>query len=411
MHHVLFITYYFPPAGGAGVQRPLKFVKYLPDYGWLPIVLTVKPQAYPLIDESMEREIPPSVKVIRAPALLLPKKLPWRVRNFIARWLLIVDQQLGWLPFAIHQGLRIINSENISAIYTTSAPYTSHLIGLWLHKLTGTPWIADFRDPWIRNFSRSFPTRFHLKIALRLEETVCRNADSITVVSAPMRDMLLEYHGKCGNIHIITNGYDAADFSDVDTSVTNSLSAFTIVYTGSFYKHRLRPDTFLEGLRNTLNAYHIDVNVIFAGNISARVSRLITALGLSEVVTITGYLPHHRSIEYLMGADVLLLIIGPGPGSEAVFTGKIFEYLAAGKPILALVPPGPAADLIREAQAGVIVPPDDVEAISAAILELYDKWKRGDLRFKPRMDIISRFERRRLTGLLAELLDTISAQF
>jgi hypothetical protein len=187
VRRVLMVAYYFPPLGGAGVQRTLKFVKYLPEFDWQPVVLATKVSDARLRDPSLEKEIPATVSVCRTPALTLPARLPWRLRSFIARWLLLVDEQLGWLPFAVSQGQRMIEEHGVEAIYTTSAPYTSHLIGARLKQRTGLPWVADFRDPWVGNVSSTFPTGFHLELAKRFESQVLQGAERVIVVSEPMR--------------------------------------------------------------------------------------------------------------------------------------------------------------------------------------------------------------------------------
>lgn len=413
LRKVLIVAYYFPPFGGGGVQRALKFVKYLPEFSWLPVVLTVSRKAAHLRDASLEREIPAGVLIHRTPAPFLPQWLPWRLRNFVARWLLLVDQQLGWIPFAVRRGWEVILQEKVKVVCSTSAPFSSHLVGLLLKRTTGLPWIADFRDPWIGNFSSSFPTTSHGRAAEWLEKRVVETADRITVVSEPMRRALLGRHSCLDPERVLTlpNGYDLADF-EWNKPLGQEAERMVIVHSGSFYGRRQTPLHFLQGLQVALNSgslHRPKVRVQFVGNIDRALRRHIGGLGLSDIVQTSGYLPHRQCIGYLLGADVLLLIVGSGPGSEAVFTGKIFEYLAAGKPVLGLVPCGVAADLIAEAQAGVVVPPENVEAIANQIATLYRKWQIGDLDCGGNPEVITRYDRRRLTRTLAETLDAVSS--
>ena len=411
MRKVLFITYYFPPAGGAGVQRATKFIKYLPEFGWQPVVLTVKENRVDLTDSNLMNEIPSDVSVYRTPALLFPGRFPWRVRRWLTSWILLIDQQIGWLPFAVAQGLDIIHNEGIDAIYTTSAPYTAHLIGLRLKIQTGLPWLADFRDPWVGNFSLKFPTRLHEKMVRKLEWQVCYHSSQVTVVSEPMRQSLLTTYPELTPDRVITlpNGYDMADFNDCEL-IKFDANQMVIVYTGSFYGSRRTPVHFFEALRLVLDDGRVPpekIKIYFVGNIPSSVQEQISSMRLNDIIKVTGYLPHHESIRYLLGANILLLVIGAGPGSEAVFTGKIFEYLVTKKPVLALVPPGVAADLLTEAGVGFIVPPDDPHEIAEVLTKLYGSWSQGRLDIAPNMDVIKRYNRRYQAKQLAEAFNKI----
>jgi glycosyltransferase involved in cell wall biosynthesis len=409
MRKVLIIAYYFPPFGGGGVQRTVKFVKYLPEFGWLPVVLTVERQFVHLCDIAMEREIPPQVSVYRTSTVLLPQWLPWCLRKLIGQWLLVVDQQLGWLPFAVHQGMKVIHQEDVQCLYTTSAPYTDHLIGYWLKRRTGLPWVADFRDPWVGNVGNLFPSRFHERIAKWIEGQIALSADQVIMVSEPLRQALLARHPMLNpdRVVAITNGYDLADFVGT-TPFRQETGRFTIAYTGSFYGPQM-PLHFLKGLRLALDNGGIPrerLQVCFVGRKNKVVQTQIESLDLDDVIQLHGYLPHKQAISHLLGADILLLVIGSGADNEMVFGGKVFEYVATGRPVLALVPPkGVAASLVRDAQAGVVVEPEDAQQIADQIAILYERWQRGELESANNQEVIARYDRRRLTAILAEILD------
>ncbi len=411
---VLMVAYYFPPLAGAGVQRSLKFARYLPDFGWQPHVLTVDSKSERLQDAAMKTEIPPSVAVFRTRIAQLPRQLPWRLRNFIARWLLLIDEHIGWYPFAVPMALKLIRSQSLQAIYTTSYPYTAHLIGLALKQRTGLPWVADFRDPWVDNFSAPPPTRWHAQFVLRQESKVVAQADRVLVVSEPMRQLFLAIHPDAppGKLQVIPNGYDPDDFTN-PPAVKQEENRLSIVYTGSFYGKHRTPEYFLRAVRLALDDRRIpagQLRVRFIGNFSASLLDLVAAAGLEQVVEIVGYLPHREAVARLCAADLLLLIIGSGTGSQVVFTGKIFEYLAARKPILALIPPGAACDLIQDAGAGVIVPPEDIPSIARELSALYERWRQGKLAISPNEDVIRRYDRRLLTGRLANILDGLASK-
>lgn len=411
MPHVLFVAYFFPPHGGAGVQRTLKFVKYLPEFQWWPVILTSRTEPS-VLDHSLMDEVDQKIPIYRTPALMMPRQVPWRIRNSIGRWLFLVDEQIGWFPFAVRAGSRIIRRNDIQVIYTTSAPYTSHLIGHRLKQLTGLPWVADFRDSWVGNFARQIPSAFHHKFASNWEERILQNANRVLVVSEPMGSDLLKRHTAIdpGKIEVLTNGFDPQDF-DVSEPVAADPDRFLIVYNGSFYNKLITPETFFLAVKEAIQKGNIPANKLcirLIGKHSEFVSQEIAASGIAELVETIGYLPHKRSLGHLLSADVLLLIISDRPGSEAVYTGKIFEYLAARKPILALAPPGVAADLVRSANAGRVVAPDNVAEISQALVDYYQAWKKGLLISKSDPDIVARFNRRTLTERMAKIFNSVN---
>ncbi|HSJ53228.1 MAG TPA: glycosyltransferase family 4 protein, partial [Anaerolineae bacterium] len=399
--------------GGGGVQRTVKFVKYLPEVGWQPVVLTVRQDYAQVQDHSFGNDIPAGTPIWRTRALLLPRLLPWRLKNLITSWLLLVDQQLGWLPFAVRQGLALARHQQVDAIYTTASPYTAHLVGLQLKRRTGLPWLADFRDPWLGNFAHSFPTSLHERWAGRLERQVVETADRVIVVSEPMREALLARYANLSPHRVLTlpNGYDPADMEGVEP-LGHDPERMVIVYSGSFYGKQQTPFCFLQGLKDAIAAGHLPagrVRVLFVGAMNRDIRQQVESMDLGGSIQVTGYVAHTQSVGYLHGADLLLLVVGSGPGSQAVLTGKIFEYLAAGKPILALAPPGAAANLVREARAGVVVDPEDVGAISAQIALCYRDWERGVLGVTSVPQVVARYDRRQLTATLARSLDCATA--
>ena len=413
MKRVLFIAYYIPPAGGAGVQRSTKFIKHLPEFGWNPVILTVHPDYYQILDPSLNSEIASEIPIHRTSAYQLPAWIPWRVRNWVARWFLVVDEHLGWYPTAIRMGKQLLEKGDINAIYSTSPPPTDHLIAYALKRSTRLPWLIDLRDPWAGNFSRHMPTAFHRRLDARLEARAIRSADQVVVVSPTMREDLLARFPELApeRITMLANGFDKDDFAGV-LPVSLPGDRFSIIYTGSFYRQERTPENFLRALAAALDEGRLPrsrIHVLFVGKFNRQVKEMIEGFGLADLVTLTGYLSHQKSIAYMLAANLLLLIIGGNPASKGILTGKLFEYLASGKPILALVPDGAAADLVHEARAGVVVQPDDIPAISDALVEMYSHWETGDINLAPHPEIIARYERRSLTEKLANLLEVISS--
>jgi glycosyltransferase involved in cell wall biosynthesis len=413
MRRVLVIAYYFPPFGGAGVQRTLKFVKYLPEFGWQPVVLTVKEQVAHLRDLSLEEDIPSSTPIHRTLAVLPPPWLPWRLRNFVSRWLLLVDEQLGWLPFAVTRGKQLVRQGGIQAIYTTSTPYTDHLIGYLLKQQTRLPWAADFRDPWVDNPVLAFASRVHRRLAGQLEQRVFHTADQIIVNTEPACELYRRKYSRLDSGRLITipNGYDPADFVQGVALPPGDPTRFKVVHVGSLYGRRRTSRSFFQALQHMFDTGGLPrdrIEVLFVGNAGKETEELVKAYGMADIVNLIGYVPHRQSVLRLLGADLLLLIPTSGSGSEVFLPAKIFEYLAAGKPILAIASPGAAADLVREAQAGVVVDPEEVGEIAAQITVLYQQWERGELNITGNRGVVARYERYHLTGQLARVLDRIA---
>jgi glycosyltransferase involved in cell wall biosynthesis len=409
MHRVLVVSYLFPPMGGVGVQRTLKFVKYLRDFGWDPLVLTARPPGNGLRDPALLNELPESISVTRTSALLLPQKLPWRMREIFTRWILTIDEQVGWLPFAVHAGQRIIREKNVDLIYSTSAPYTDHLVALRLQKQARLPWVADFRDPWVGNANLHFATPLHRRIIEQKERQVIMRAGHVLVVSPPMADSFTSRikSGAASHFTCLPNGYDADDFAH-NLPAPRERDRFTLVYTGSFYAHGRSSRSILEAFRVAIQSGRIPRQSLclrLIGNIGKATQAWIAELGLGDIVEASGFVPHAQSISHLLAADALLLVIGDAPDSAGVYTGKLFEYLAAGKPILCLANAGVAADLVVNTRTGRFVSPEDVGLITDSLVDMFQAWQAGQLRITPDLELIRSFERKQLTGRLAGIFD------
>ena len=411
MDRVLVIAYYFPPMGGAGVQRTLKFVKYLPQYGWQPHVLTVHESSV-LEDSSLEKELPAELSITRTHILRLPKQFPWRLRNFISRWILIIDEQIGWLPYAKKAARRVISSDNqIKAIYSTSSPFTSHLIAHHLHDQTHLPWVADFRDPWMGNPYMMFPTSFHRKINEDLEKNVFTESDRVILNTESSQNYYVQKYPTlpAKKFSTIANGYDVTDLPSISQDIPTN-SVFTIAHLGSLYQRTRSSEYFLAALHEVIVSGKLPANKIrvrFIGNIDKETQGLVRQFKLGKNVELIGYLSHSQAMSELFAADLLLLIPSYGVGSELFVPAKLYEYLASRKPIICLSDPGETADLVHKARAGMIIPPADIPKIKQQVVNLYQQWERGGIVIDPDLDVISSYERSKLTGRLANLLTEI----
>lgn len=410
MKKVLVVAYYFPPLGMGGVQSILNFCRYLPNFGWTPVVLTVKPIRYFAYAPEFLQEV--SCKVYRSESLdpLRLMKIFRVSEDFgsvrakyqsLSNFLFIPDNKIGWLPFGVNMGIQIIKQESIDVIFTTAPPYTGVVIGYLLKKISNLPLVVNFRDPW-----PYFPyaTLVHQWICEWLKIRVISSADAIIAINEPIRASLLSIHYPLSDIQIIPSGYNPDYFRDIDRGRRSN--KFTIVYIGSFIPPRT-PIYFLKALSDLIADGKIkkdEIRVEIIG-FSGTSSWNIKELGLGGVVIVEGYRPHRYCLERLGSADLLWLMMDEVETGAS--TGKIGEYLGAGKPILATVPDSPCADIVRETNSGIVVPPRDVTAIRDAIYDFYLKHSRNELLFTPIKENIEKYSCVNLTNKLADILDNL----
>lgn len=400
MKKVLIITYYWPPGGGAGVQRWLKFAKYLPLHGWEPVILTVDPESatYPVSDTSLENDIPASVKVVKTPAhdlfRLLAKdksRIPSagfargadnsagrKLLRFVRGNFFIPDPRRGWNSFAFRKACELIRNEAINAIITTSPPHSTQLIGLRLkRKFPSIKWIADLRDPWTdiyyyNQFYQLWPSR---TIDACYEKSVLRSADTIITVGKSLKELFdKKVPGIADKTEIIHNGFDPEDFIGITSRKPDIL---TISYIGTLSD--AYPVSGLLGALKILLKNGRDFRLRFVGSVTNRQTSLIkTSIG-KERTEFIRYVNHKEAVKYMLGSSILLLIIPDHPGNKCIITGKIFEYLSAGRPVLCLGPPeGDAAEILRETGHGATFPYNDDVTICKYIEEASAlKEKRG----------------------------------
>jgi glycosyltransferase involved in cell wall biosynthesis len=417
---VLVVAYYFPPMGLSGVQRTLKFVKYLSNYGWEPTVLTVTPTAYYALDYSMLRELTESgIRTVRTnsvdPTRLFesgkPVKMPHeRLRNFlsaISQAIFIPDNKIGWKHEAIKAGRKLLQEEEFSVIFSTAPPYTCHLIGATLSKEFNIPLVVDFRDSWVDNPLHLYITPFHRMMHQKLEKRVLKTSNRIITINRRIKELMLRRYRFLGynDIAIIPQGYDPEDFRIDDPFKLPVSKKMRITYAGTFYRNRT-PKYFLRALAEMLKErpnLRKKIESVFIGTFRRENLAMIESLGLTDVVKVFGYLDHKSTVRYLVTSDVLWMTIGNGKGEDQISTGKLYEYIGSRKPILGLVPDGTAKATILESGAGKVLDPDDVPGIKNALLEYYGLWEKKNLPEIP-LDYAQGFDRVRLTGELAREL-------
>ena len=372
MKKVLVITYYWPPSGGPGVQRILKFCKYLPHLGWEPIVLTVQNGEYPNIDQSLKTEVESlKIKVFKTKTIepfrifkffTKKKSLPTfelsknkkSIFSNIAYWirmnLFIPDARIGWIPFAVKSAKKIILDNKVDLVFSSGPPHSIHFIGRKLKKDLSIPWLADFRDPWIDLFYYSNHKR--LKISKKLdkimEREILKKADSIVTATNGLRILLKKKIKK--NISVVYNGFDNDDFIGIEKN-NNQNEKIIISYVGTIARSQI-PHNFLQSVKE-INKSGANAFIHFVGDVDPSLFKVIDDYSLGKNVEIIGYLPHNESIKKMLNSSYLLLIIPKAPENKLIVTGKLFEYIRTGVPIIGIGPSdGEASKILEQTKTG-----------------------------------------------------------
>jgi glycosyltransferase involved in cell wall biosynthesis len=387
---VLLVTMYFPPAGGGGVQRPLKFATHLPELGIETHVLAPDDPKWIHRDDELA---PPTLAWVHRARYIGPKgRKPAEelhgtqglervgvYARLAGRRLLVPDENVSWNLTAVPAAIRIARREGIDAIVTTSPPSSVHLVGAAVKRATGIPWVADLRDSVVAH-----PHRHAERLLVRAKEQgehavaklISSYADTIVCVSDAIAAEMRE-RKPAGRVVTIANGSDFDDFAGLEH---RPYERFRITHAGSFFGKR-DPRPFLTALHDS----GLDIVARFLGDFRSTDREWAERLGLGDRLELIDYAPRRRSLELQRDSEALLLLIPDAGGrGKGVLSGKVFEYLAAERPILAVVPPdGAAAALIREAGAGVVVAPDDVEGMVGALQDLHERWRAGSLDAPP----------------------------
>lgn len=442
---VLMIAYFFPPLGGAGVQRSVKFAKYLPEYGWEPIVLTVAGGTHIAYDPSLLDDLPESLHVYRTwafdPEDLRGAWQRWRGhgdtgstpaarpsqaqaisrsdesthawRSWLAHlylglipWVCVPDRKIGWAPYATEMGRRLLGEGQIRVLYSTSSPITSHLVALRLKRQFHIPWVADFRDLWVSFPGHTSVTPLHGRIERSIERRIVLGADRIIANTEASRLRMLQDYPDLSPDRVITilNGYDEDDFRELTGATTDT--HFTLTYTGNLYGNR-NPLMLFQGMRElfqTRPALREKLRLRLIGPLDPKVNAWVHEYDLAEQVECQPYLPHRHALEALSASDATVLI--DAPEFNVNIPGKVFEYLRIGRPILALIADGATATLLRETGGARIVHPSDQGGIAAALETLVEQ--RATTTSGPDPNLVAQFERRVLTGQLAAVLNQVS---
>lgn len=445
--HVLFITYLFPPGMEMGAQACAQISRYLPLYGWRPVVLTVRERHLEDVDPRPDRALPgPVIRTDVLPhAFDVYRHFKARLGLMAAngtngngitslpeargswRWwvlslLAIPDAYTGWIPMAVIRGLTAIRRYRIEHLFSSGPPWTSHVVALVLARLTGLPWTAHFRDPWtgpIREIARLKPVSARsARIEAALERLVLRRATSVVCVTEQHARLLRQLHPDIppGKFTSIPNGFDGQEWQGIGAgkAARSAETQFVISYAGTLYNRR-SPVPVFRALKSLVDAgvvapgwIRIDLfgRCDQAGN--RHVRELAEECGLVHQVRITGPLSRPEALRRMARSNLLLLL---AEGLTLQVPGKTYEYMRAGRPILALAPEGPVAELLRVTGGAWVVDPSDELQIEAAIREAYTAWEDGRPLPGPDPNAVSQFDRRVLAARFADLFDRTTRDF
>jgi galactitol-specific phosphotransferase system IIB component len=422
---LLIITYYFPPAGGPGVQRWLKFVKYLPEFDIQPIVYVPENPTYPIIDEGLVSQISDKVIVLKNKILepyqlasvfsknktkkissgIFPQKKKQTFLDKTFLWvrgnLFIPDARVLWVKPSVSYLEKYIRENNIDTIVTSGPPHSLHLIGLELKEKLNVKWFADFRDPWTTiGYHKALRlSNYAAKKHKKLESKVLNTADTIIVTSKTTKAEFEAITNK--PISVITNGYD---IENVEKQTLDT--KFTLAHIGSFLSDR-NPPFLWECLVELLNEIpdfktHLEIKLI--GAVSQEVLDAISQFNLTEYLNLLGYVSHHEAIAHQKKSQVLLLIEINSEDTKSIIPGKLFEYMVSNRPIIAIGPQGSDfADIIKETNTGVFFDYSEKAKLKSVILDFYNQFLEGKLQSNGVG--LQQYSRKNLTKQLAQLIN------
>ncbi len=447
---VLMAAYYFPPLSGSGVFRSIKFAKYLPLFDWEPTVISTDrpPNGWNFADQSQLKEIPEGMEVVRIPdgistgretslngdrvqAILgfLRSVLRFspeadrifsqlsQSREGVMQLLTFPCGALAWAYDVVQYIEKNIDLDSFQVVYTTSGPSSAHLIGFYLKQKYGIPWVADYRDQWTFNpYGAAYdPNNMGQRFLFELESVLLHQADcNLTVENSVVQAYMEQFDLPREKIVSITNGYDEEDFVALRVPQERT-DKFTINYSGLIYTATQSIVPLFKAIRQLEDEKKIDTqNVCFrhVGVTTQNDTEIGKRFGLEHIIAQTGYLSHHEALQANLNANLLLLLVGDELKLKPVYTGKFFEYLRSGRPILALAPKnGAVAQVLRESGHGEAFLSTQIPKIKKMILREYQKWEQGKAAELLHSPVIERFERKVLTGQLAEVLATVNNKF
>ena len=416
---VLIIAYYFPPMGLSGVQRTVKFAKFLPKYGWKPTVLTIEPTGYYAYDNTLLKEAEEAgVKIVRTRSydvnrilkkqgvIKMPSERMRKVLQFFGDLFFIPDTKIGWKSPAVKAASALIEQEHFDLLFATAPPQTDFLIGATLKRKFEIPLVVDYRDAWLDYPFKYFPTPLHRMWHTYLEKRVLKAADRVIVTHRRVKESILRRHKNVdyNEVIIISQGYDAEDFPSTSVEKYAKPVKMKMAHAGTFYAER-NPAVMLRAFANVLQAnpkIRGRIELHFVGNAREEDRQLVRKLDLQNAVHFLGYVPHRECIKQIVESDVLWFVID----NDYQTPGKLYEYFGSRKPIIASVVDGYTKQIIKESGAAMCLPLKDIAAHEHAILEQFMRFEHKKLE-RVSETFASKFNRLMLTADLAKQFELL----
>lgn len=438
---VLCVAYFFPPLGGVSVARMTAFVRHLPEVGWRPVILAPRGTTYPLRDPAGLAALPAGLEIIRAPSpephglrrRLAPLRRPLsglrrgaadlsgrgsgRSREPVVsgshsgrlaalrRAIFFPDDQLAWVPFASAAGIRRARRRRPDVIFSSAFPISAHLVAGAIHRVTGIPWVAEFRDPWVDNVLAPALPDAHRRLQRRIERWVVSHAERTVLVTPRLATAFAErYPSLADRMRTVMNGYDRAERPTATDSAEPVDDAIRLVYTGTLDRPR-ETIAFLDGVERFVAERpeaRRRLRIELIGRRSQEVEAAMQPYGepgrLGDVLAVTDFMPRTAALERVQRATATLVLLGGGPGMDLFVSGKLFDAIGLDRPVLAMVPPGDARDVLTSLDWGVVADPE-----AGSVAEALERVWAGAYR-SGMADPEGRFDRRRLTHDLAAIL-------
>jgi len=417
MLKVLVIAYYFPPMGLSGVQRTLKFVKYLRNYNWEPTVITTDDVGYFAHDHSLQKELEETnARVVRVGGkdpnsilskfgtIKLPREFIRKVFNKVSQTLFIPDNKISWAKRAYQKAEELLNEESFDVVFVTGPPFSSLFIFSQLKKKHDIPLVIDYRDLWYESYFAFYPTPFHKSANKKLEYKTLQAADRVIVTNRKIKEKLLkDFQFLTHNdVVIISHGFDPEDFQKTET-IPKHNDRLILTYSGIFMVYN-SPEYLLRAFKElSIERPDITKNIElhFVGFLRKENKKLIKKLGLQEFIYDHGYVDHLEAVKKLKYSDVLWMMVGRRKNIDSILPGKLYEYAGAKKPILACMPDGAAKDAVTEYPASFICEPDNIQQIKEKIIEIFKLYRINEL---PTVDddFLTKYRRDYLTEQLTK---------
>lgn len=416
VNRVLIISYYFPPMGMGGVQRTLKFAKYLRYHNWQPVVITTSPKKYYAFDDYLLEEalnsgiiIERTGKIIKDTSGIvtrIPKERFRKLKSRISQFFLIPDSKILWKRKALKKINEIWDKYGgFNIVYATAPPYTDFLIGQEVKKKYKIPLVVDYRDAWVDSKVLNFyPTPFHKFANIKKEKKILKDANKVITTNRRVKELIISRYemNNYNEVLIFPHGYDSEDFEKAKIKKLPMINKMRITYSGSFYTRN--PKFYFEAIKYLFQKYpqlKDKIKFCFLGHFTKEHLRTAKKLKIKDAIELTGYLNHHECIKYILSSDVLFLFISRGENEDAAMPGKVGEYIGSRKNIIACIPEGVTKKMLEKYNAVKFVSSENPKDIAETIFEYYKLYEDNDMP-EANEEVVQMYDRKYMTSQLAK---------